>query len=86
MDAIWFGHAPISNRFTGTVIGVVRFIDKGNTDDKWLLTDGRSLTHGELLALQHFFRGYATFKNLLEFVSSRAMNSHLVDIEFSHKS
>ena len=84
MDALWFGEAPSGNQVSGIVVGVVRFRDKGSVDDKWILTDGRPLTQGEHMALQHFFRGYATVKNLLEFVTSRAMNSQLVAIELWH--
>ena len=86
MDALWFGTTPQDSYVTGTVVGVVRFRDKGSVDDKWILTDGRPLTHTEQKALQHFFRGYATLKNLLEFVTSRAMNSQLVTIELWHNS
>ena len=84
MDAIWFGKSPSNNQVTGVVIGVVRFIDKGAVDDKWLVTDGRPLTRTEIWSLQNFFRGYATLKNLLEFITDRAMNSELVTIELWH--
>ena len=86
MDALWFGDTPNDIQVIGIVIGVVRFRDKGSVDDKWILTDGRPLTRVELFALQHFFRGYATLKNLLEFVTSCAMNSQLIAIELYHKS
>lgn len=86
MDALWFGYTPHDTHITGIVIGVVRFRDHGSVDDKWILTDGRALTRVELWGLQHFFRGYATLKNLLELVTSRAMNSQLVTIELWHKS
>ena len=86
MDALWFGETPEGNQITGIVIGVIRFQDKGLVDDKWILTDGRALNHLELMALQQFFRGYAILKNLLEFVTSRAMNSELVSVDLWHKS
>lgn len=86
MDGLWFGETPKSDQVVGVVIGVVRFRDKGSVDDKWILTDGRALTRVELWSLQHFFRGYATLKNLLELVTSRAMSSQLVTIELWHKS
>ena len=86
MDAIWFGQTPHRNQVTGIVVGVVRFRDKGAIDDKWIVTDGRSLTRTEKWSLQNFFRGYATLKNLLEFVTDRAMNSELVNIELLNNS
>ena len=86
MDAIWFGQPPLNDRVRGVVIGVVRFRDKGAVDDKWILTDGRALTRTEIWSLQNFFRGYARLKNLLEFVTDRAMNSQLLTIELCHNS
>lgn len=84
MDAIWFGTRSSTDRIDGVVIGVVRFVDKGEVDDKWILSDGRSLTTGEVIGLKSFFAGYAALKNGLELFRNRAMNSTLLGIELFH--
>ena len=81
MDAIWFGESPTDGIAKGIVIGVVRFLDKGEVDDKWILTNGRALSRSELWCLHHFFRVYARLKNLLEFVCDRDMSSKLISVE-----
>lgn len=84
MDAIWFGSHLSSDRIAGVVIGVVRFKDTGDVDDKWILTDGRPLTRSQVVGLKLFFTGYAALKNGLELFRNRAMNSSLLGIEFFH--
>ena len=55
MDAIWFGSDPVAKRATGSIVGVVRFVDGGQVDDKWLLTDQETLSVWQHRQLLYFF-------------------------------
>ncbi len=81
MDVIWFGSAPVDNRATGRIVGVVRFVDGGQVDDKWLLTDQSTLSVWQYRQLKHFFALYASLKNILVLLGNRAINSHVRSID-----
>ncbi len=81
MDAIWFGATPVDNRATGRVVGVVHFVDGGQVDDKWVLTDQATLSAWQKRQLTYFFALYARLKNILVLLGNRAMNSHVRSID-----
>lgn len=63
-DVVWLG----ARRRRGTrarlpVIAVVRFVDQGLPDDKWVCSD-RALRRRDELSLEAFFRIYAFAKRL----------------------
>jgi len=81
MDAIWLGTSLDAQRGSGYVVGVVRFVDCGATDDKWLLSDKLTVSKVNVWRLKYFFRVYAQAKNVLELFRDRAINSKLTAIE-----
>lgn len=81
MDAIWLGTRLDSDRAIGNIIGVVRFIDGGATDDKWLLSDKSTVSQFDFQMLNIFFRVYAHAKNVLDLFGDRAIISELNAIE-----
>ena len=81
MDAIWLGTRLESERASGHIIGVVRFVDGGATDDKWLLSDRPTVSTANVWMLKVFFLVYAQVKNVLDLFSDRAINSKLSAIE-----
>ena len=81
MDAIWLGTRLDSDHATGNIIGVVRFIDGGATDDKWLLSDKSTVSQFDFQMLKIFFRVYAQAKNVLDLFGDRAIISELNAIE-----
>ena len=81
MDAIWLGTRLETERATGHVVGVVRFVDGGETDDKWLISDKPFVSRANVRMLRVFFRVYAQVKNVLDLFRDRAINSKLLAIE-----
>jgi inorganic pyrophosphatase len=81
MDAIWLGTRLNSERAMGHVVGVVRFVDGGETDDKWLLSDKKTVSQFDFQMLKVFFRVYAQVKNVLDLFGDRAIISELKAIE-----
>jgi inorganic pyrophosphatase len=81
MDAIWLGAPMDSQRASGYIVGVVRFVDSGEIDDKWLISDKATVSRVNVVMLKSFFRVYAQVKNVLELFRDRAMNSKLNAIE-----
>ncbi len=81
MDCIWLGRQPEGQMAEGKVIGVVRFIDGGACDDKWLLSDFSTISTWDKKKLTIFFSLYAVFKNGLVLLRDRAINSKLDAIE-----
>ena len=82
MDCIWLGCPPQGNMAEGQVIGVVRFVDGGACDDKWLLSDTQAISTWQKKKLTIFFSFYAVLKNGLVLLRDRAINSRLDTIEF----
>lgn len=64
LDVIVLGPAlRLGERLTLPVVGVVRFVDRGAVDDKWILS-ARPPTLDEDQALRRFFGVYALAKRL----------------------
>lgn len=65
MDAVILGpRLPRGAHVERAVVGVVRFIDAGRVDDKWVLGDG-ALSSADVARLDAFFRLYAPVRRLL---------------------
>lgn len=63
-DVLWLGPRQVrGTRARRPVVAVVRFVDQGLPDDKWVCADG-PLRRRDRLALAAFFRAYAFAKRV----------------------
>ena len=68
-DAIYFGEAcEVGDEVVGRAVGRVLFLDKGERDNKTIVSD-TPLSSGQRRALNTFFTLYATGKQLLSIVT-----------------
>jgi len=71
VDAVVLGaRLPRRHRRRFPVRGVVRFVDAGQRDPKWVCKE-RALSARDLIELELFFRGYALAKRLLNRLRGR---------------
>ena len=71
IDALVLGRRlPARTRLSVTVVGVVRFVDAGQRDPKWVCAR-RPLTLRDQLEIDLFFRVYAVAKRTLNRLRSR---------------
>jgi inorganic pyrophosphatase len=81
IDAIVLGRRlPRGSRATLNVLGVVRFVDAGVEDPKWICAD-RPLRPSDLLQLSVFFHVYALAKRVLNLLRGRLAASRFDGIE-----
>lgn len=70
LDALVLGPALAPGvRIRVPVLGVVRFVDDGNIDDK--LVCGQSMTEGDIARVTRFFRLYGRAKTVLNLARGR---------------
>ena len=79
LDALYFG--PLNDAHVdGRVVGVVRFVDNNQQDDKWIFSDQKlSKRHGWMI--RGFFSIYALCKNMVAKMKGRATLSYIRSIE-----
>jgi inorganic pyrophosphatase len=83
IDAIVLGpRRPRGSRATLQVLGVVRFVDAGVADPKWICAD-RPLRPSDLLQLTVFFHVYALSKRVLNLLRGRLAASRFDGIELA---
>ena len=64
------------------VIGVVRFLDKGEVDDKWILSISGDISQRQKYMIRLFFHFYAQMKKLLAFRLISGKISRVIRIEY----
>ena len=85
LDAIILGQKlRYNSRHHISVVGVVRFIDGGEEDHKWIFSTSAPTPIQER-KLQYFFQIYAQIKNLTRLPHVRDCRSRLLCIEWEKK-
>ena len=80
LDALYIGKLR-TRTMKSCVVGVVRFVDNDQQDDKWIFSDGKLSQHHNWL-IYGFFSVYALCKNLVAKTKGRANLSYIQSIEF----
>ena len=81
MDALYFGEVSNEISQSALLVGVVRFVDNGLQDDKYIFSH-KPLTEVERKRVQRFFDFYAISKNILAKMRRHATLSHVDKVEF----
>ena len=75
-DAILLGESRKRGTvFEGELVAIVRFMDKGTQDDKWILSETGQFSHSEYTQIRNFFRVYVILKNIQHTLMSDRLQS-----------
>jgi inorganic pyrophosphatase len=81
LDAIIVGEAlEIGSIVTCNVLAIVRFVDGGSPDDKWICGTA-PLTRADLAEIDQFFKRYAKLKRPLHWIRGRRSETAYLGID-----
>ena len=82
LDAVLLGAALKSGENQGYVVGVVRFVDCNQPDDKWICCPQPRISRPQRQMVQYFFQLYAVAKQLWAWMRIRGCQCRVLRIEW----
>jgi len=83
MDALLLGKRRMQGaEIVATLVGCVRFLDKGLPDDKWIFCVSDFPSAFDKWKIKHFFQIYAQVKRISTRSTDRSCQTELLSIEY----